>query len=120
MKTRKNLPVNVIEEVIEGKDGVYKPARIKNRRTGKTVVAHIPLDISPTSYLEQRGMEIIRRIEEVATSGLMTDSVKLKANQILLNKIIPDVTRNEVVLTESPYDRILRTINERAEEDDDE
>ncbi len=60
---------------------------------------------------------LIDRIDSIATSGTLNDSVKLKANHILLNKVMPDLSRNEVIMAESPYDRIMREISKKEEED---
>ena len=74
-----------------------------------------PVAVSPVNFIENLGLNIVQRIDAIATSGTMGDSVKLKANAILLNKILPDLTRNEQVLVESPYEKILRTLNEKGE-----
>jgi len=86
-------------------------------KSGKLKPVVIPLGISPFDYLTAAQRVIIGRIERIAQSGKMEDAVKLKANQTLLNKTLPDITKQEVIYTESPYDRILRVINEEEGKD---
>lgn len=65
-------------------------------------------------YLKERQLKYIRRIEKLSESGELEDAVKLKASQILLNKILPDKTRHEVEMLKSPYELILEQIQKQA------
>jgi hypothetical protein len=65
--------------------------------------------IDAREYLETRKLQIINQIEKISKNGKPEDNVKLKALQILLNKVIPDKTRHELsVEAESPYQVLLR------------
>jgi len=69
--------------------------------------------VDVVEYLERRKMEYIRNIEDLAESGTKEDLVKLKANHILLNKIIPDKTRHEIGLdSTSPMTILLAAIQQ--------
>lgn len=57
-------------------------------------------------------------MEKIATEGTLKDAVKLKANIALLNKVLPDLTKNEVKVTVSPYERILAALEEGDKNDD--
>ena len=105
------------KKIIEAEDvkfnskGVFVPAG----KTEPKFPVPIPpaVVVSPVNFIEGLGMAIVQRIDCIAISGTLKDAVKLKANQVLLNKILPDLTRNEQVITESPYEKILRAINEK-------
>lgn len=58
-------------------------------------------------YLEEKQKEIIDRILELSKSGKNEESVKLKANVTLLNKLVPDRTKMELDLkSQAPYDML--------------
>ena len=104
------------KKIIEAEDvklnskGVFVPTGTQSG--SKSLEPILPVVI-PVNFIEGLGMAIVQRIDGIATSGTLKDAVKLKANQVLLNKILPDLTRNEQVITESPYEKILRAINEK-------
>jgi len=83
---------------------------------GHLILSDIPTNVSPVEWLEQRAIAVLQRVEEMSKTGKLGDAVKLKANQTLLNKIIPDVNKTEFIVTESPYDKIMRAIEERERE----
>ena len=109
------------KKIIEAEDvklnskGVFVPTGTQSG--SKSLEPILPV-VSPVNFIEGLGMAIVQRIDGIATSGTLKDAVKLKANQVLLNKILPDLTRNEQVITESPYEKILRAINEKGGEND--
>ena len=104
------------KKIIEAEDvklnskGVFVPTGTQSG--SKSLEPILPV-VSPVNFIEGLGMAIVQRIDCIAISGTLKDAVKLKANQVLLNKILPDLTRNEQVITESPYEKILRAINEK-------
>jgi hypothetical protein len=69
--------------------------------------------IPAQDYLESKRQEIIERIEKLAQSGELEDAVKLKANQILLNKILPDKTRLDIGYDKkSPIELIMEQMKQ--------
>jgi len=104
-----------LEEIEPGKYEVAKPKKEKPNGNLEPVV--IPKHLAPIDYLTQVQLMIIGRIEKLAVSGTKEDGVKLKANLALLNKILPDLTRNEQTVTISPYERIQQAIDKKEEED---
>ena len=107
-------------ELIETEPGKYEVAKRSKKQNEETpgclepVV--IPKNIAPIDYLTQVQAAILGRIERLAMSGTTKDTVKLKANLALLNKILPDLTKNEVTFKESPYERIARIVNGDGDE----
>jgi hypothetical protein len=90
----------------------------KIRRPDGTYVMLKDFDENLTAfdYIEKKQLEIIKRIEEMAEHGSKEDLVRLKANQILLNKILPDKTRHEVGLDNtSPMTILLAAIQVNAQ-----
>jgi len=83
---------------------------------GHLIPSGIPTNVSPVEWLESRAIQILNRVEVLAKEGKLGDAVKLKADQTLLNKIIPDVNKTEFVVTEAPFDKIMRSIEEREKE----
>jgi hypothetical protein len=58
-------------------------------------------------YLESKQKEILDRIIDLSVNGENTDSVKLKANVTLLNKLVPDRTKMELdIKSKAPYDML--------------
>ena len=67
--------------------------------------------MSAMDYINSRALQIVKRIEERAKTGTPKDNVKLKADQILLNKIVPDITHHTFSGdAESPIDKLKRII----------
>lgn len=65
------------------------------------------------AYLEEQQRAIIDRIIDLSKSGENTDSVKLKANVTLLNKLVPDRTKMELDLKSvAPYDMLKAALKE--------
>ena len=60
--------------------------------------------------LMRRAQLIIDRINGLAESGTKEDTVKLKANQVLLNKILPDKQHLDISISEPPLERIARIL----------
>ena len=65
-------------------------------------------------YLKDRQLKILKRIEKLSESGELEDAIKLKASQILLNKVMPDITKHEIEMPKSPYELILEQIQKQA------
>ena len=66
-------------------------------------------------YLHRLDRQIIQRIDHIARLGEAGDSVKLKANIALLNKILPDLTRADLeIRSEAPYKKIAKFIENEA------
>lgn len=73
-------------------------------------------NISGIKYLEQHERSIIDRILKLAENANDKDGVKLKANQILLNKLFPDKTRHDIeFLGKSPFEIITESLNKEKE-----
>ena len=77
---------------------------------GLQIQTPIPKGMSPVEYLTIQAGGMIQRVEAIAMSGTAQDSVRLKANLALLNKVVPDVTRNEIEVKRSPYERFLEML----------
>ncbi|HEY6020121.1 MAG TPA: hypothetical protein VIY48_09530 [Candidatus Paceibacterota bacterium] len=70
-------------------------------------------ELNGIEYLEKKQQEIITRIEVLAQTGKNDDAVKLKANSVLLNKIMPDRTKMDVdVRSNAPYDMLRKALGE--------
>lgn len=113
-KKRKAKPQTVDTVVISG---VYTEIKKKMEETLPSTNVFMDPNISPAQYLEQMEMRIIQRIENIAQIGTLQDAVKLRANQMLLNKIRPDKSlRDSADLEESPYEAILRRLEHHDDE----
>ena len=67
----------------------------------------------PFEYLSSLEEEVIDNIILIARRGTADDNVKLKANQILLNKLRPDKTHREIEITsQAPFELLMRVIRE--------
>src|SRR5574340_579249 len=108
-RKRKEKPREDAGEVVmvETEPGKFLAVAESN---GLQIQTPIPKGMSPVEYLTQKVGTIITRVEAIATSGTSDDNVKLKANLALLNKIVPDVTRNEIEVKRSPYERFLEML----------
>jgi sugar (pentulose or hexulose) kinase len=60
--------------------------------------------------LMRRANIILERIDGIAVSGTKEDAVKLQANQVLLNKILPDKQHLDISISEPPLERIARIL----------
>ncbi len=62
-------------------------------------------------YLEHKKKQVIEKIEALADSGTQYDAVKLKALQVLLNKVMPDRTKLDVdIKNNAPYDMLMKNL----------
>jgi len=111
-RKRKEIIVRDVTETVEVAPGVYEEAEPSTKKLPEL----IPHGISPVEYVEMKQKALIDRIDTLGVSGKPEDAVKLKANAILLNKIMPDLTKNEVKITVSPYERIKRALEEEEYE----
>ena len=68
--------------------------------------------IDAIDYLKGRIDKIIRNIDRIGETGTPQDSVRLKANQILLNKLIPERKNIDVDSGKSPYEIIRETLRD--------
>ena len=67
----------------------------------------------PMERLNSLEDEVIDNILKIARIGTAEDNVKLKANQILLNKLRPDKTHREIEITsQAPFELLMRVIRE--------
>ena len=96
-----------VEETVEVSPGKFE---VVESGSPTPPVIQLPMGVSPIDYLEKKTLTIIGRIEGLAINGTNEDAVKLKANISLLNKIIPDKQRSEVMVVVSPYQRILEAL----------
>lgn len=79
----------------------------------KKKLGMLGMEDNAIEYLEGKHKEIIGRIEELSKTGKNEDSVKLKANVTLLNKILPDRTKMELDLkSKAPYDMLREALKE--------
>lgn len=70
-------------------------------------------DFDAITYLEHKIKEVIERIEGLAVLSEPKDSVKLKANIALLNKILPDRTKMDLDIKNSaPYELLKKHLEE--------
>lgn len=77
-------------------------------------------NLDPQKYLQLKIMEIIGRIEKLARNGKPEETVKLKANQVLLNKIMPDMNRLDLdIKSVAPYEALKKAIEEIDNKKDD-
>jgi len=97
-----------VKETEPGKYSVVKEP--KKSQSGCLEPVVIPKHIAPIDYLNQVQLAIVGRIEALAIRGTKEDSIRLKANLALLNKILPDLTKNEVTHTISPYEKIQKAL----------
>jgi hypothetical protein len=76
------------------------------------IVPYYP-DLPPIKYLEGIELDIVKRIENLAVAGQLTDAVKLSANTTLWAKIRADKTAKQETsdIDESPYDALLRRLD---------
>jgi hypothetical protein len=63
-------------------------------------------------YLETVQLAIVKKLYELSESGKMDDGVKLGAAKALLNKIVPDKTKVELVGEESPMDKLRKALSD--------
>ena len=69
-------------------------------------------DFNIIIYLEKLQKKVVDNIIRLSEEGTEKDSVKLKANQVLLNKLVPDRTKLDVdIRSQAPYDRIMEQLN---------
>jgi hypothetical protein len=62
-------------------------------------------DFNMIEYLEGFQKKTIDNIQKIAEDGTEKDAVKLKANQVLLNKLLPDRTKMDLdIHNMSPYE----------------
>jgi len=107
------MAVDSTIELEKDKNGKFAVARGKCTQLIPVV---IPDGIAPIDYLTKKQLTLIGRIERIGIEGRPEDMVRLKANQILLQKVMPDLTKSETLVTISPYERIAKAI-EDAEKD---
>ena len=70
----------------------------------------------PMERLNSLEDEVIDNILKIARIGTAEDNVKLKANQILLNKLRPDKTHREIEITsQAPFELLMRVIREEQQ-----
>lgn len=75
-------------------------------------------DFNVVIYLEQLQKQIVDRIVRLSEEGTERDAVKLKANQVLLNKLVPDRTKLDVdIRSQAPYEKIMEQLNKEGKDE---
>ena len=71
----------------------------------------LPKDFNMIVYLEKFQKKVIDKIVTLSETGTEKDSVKLKANQAILNKLLPDRTKMDLdVKNNAPYEILLKQL----------
>ena len=69
-------------------------------------------DFNVIEYLESLQKAAVDNAWQLAQTGGNEDSVKLKANQLILNKLIPDRTKMDLdIKSNAPYDLLLKNLS---------
>jgi hypothetical protein len=68
-------------------------------------------DFNVMDYLEKIQKQTVDNIIELSNTGTEKDSVRLKANQVILNKLVPDRTKMDLdIKNNAPYDVLLKSL----------
>ncbi len=70
-------------------------------------------DFNIVEYLEQFQKDVVDRLVDLSINGDKDAAVKLKANQILFNKFIPDKQKLELTGDMDPMSKIQAMIKDK-------
>ena len=83
-------------------------------KTPEEMKKELGMGESALDYLELKQKAIIDNIWALAQSSEPQDAVKLKANTVLLNKLVPDRTKMELDLkSQAPYEMLKKALEEK-------
>jgi hypothetical protein len=70
----------------------------------------------PVAYVGKYTKMAVDNIVKIAKEGMPEDAVRLKANSVLLNKIVPDQTKVEMDMGKmAPYELFMKKVGKGKE-----
>lgn len=73
-------------------------------------------DFNVIEYIEKIQKKTVDNIIALSESGTEKDAVKLKANQVLLNKLVPDRTKMDLdIRSQAPYEKIMEQLEKKKD-----